>query len=88
MKKHGFQKLTAAEALRRDTRNGFYLVDGPKSDKKLLNRLIDKGSTVWLVRRRGHPDSFAGRHVSIVVENASTLEELQTAVEQKLWGCC
>ncbi|OGH63177.1 MAG: hypothetical protein A3G34_15085 [Candidatus Lindowbacteria bacterium RIFCSPLOWO2_12_FULL_62_27] len=86
--KHKFHVLDAAQALKRDTRQGFHLVDGLSSRRADLDKLIDQGAAVWLVRRPGEPDTFRGRKITIVVENPSTLRELQTAVEQKLWGCC
>lgn len=86
--KHKFKILPAKIALKQDTQQGFYLVDGVDERARRLDSLIAKGSAVWLVRKPGEPDTFRGQKVTIIVENASTLKDLQTAVEQKLWGCC
>lgn len=86
--KHNFQVLPADAALQRDTQQGFFVVDGVNRHPGALDKLIAKGSAVWLVRRPGEPAAFEGQKITIIVENASTLNDLRTAVEQKLWGCC
>ena len=86
--KHKFKILSVKAALKQNTQRGFYLVDGVAERTCHVDSLIAKGSALWLVRKPGEPYTFRGRKIAIVVENSSTLNEIRTAVEQKLWGCC
>ncbi|MBI4179004.1 hypothetical protein HY522_06265 [bacterium] len=87
VEKHRFEKIPVRGALSRNTRDGFFLVDGLPAHKDLA-ALLEKGAALWLVRRPGKSDQWKGRPVTIKIENRGTLAELRTAVEQKLWGCC